>query len=85
MKVSEAYPAQKDADGRTWYRPKPEPGLMWGWTANPEYADPSYEVGPHAPLVLKDLGSEKTDPELIKEVFESAADLFTGERSLRSL
>lgn len=37
--VAEMFPARTQPDGRTWYRPANGP---MGWTANPEYADPSY-------------------------------------------
>ena len=44
MKISEMYPARTDANGLTWYRPTPQSGLMWGFTADPAQADASYEV-----------------------------------------
>ncbi|ADX31971.1 exonuclease [Tsukamurella phage TPA2] len=37
--AAEMFPAREQPDGRTWYRAKNGP---MGWTANPEFADPSY-------------------------------------------
>lgn len=44
MSIAEMYPARTDSNGQTWYRPTQVPGLMWGWTMNPAYADASYNV-----------------------------------------
>ena len=43
--IAERYPARTDDNGNTWYRPTPTPGLLWGWTSSPEWADVSYGVG----------------------------------------
>lgn len=41
--AAEMFPAREQPDGRTWYRAKNGP---MGWTANPEFADPSYFTAP---------------------------------------
>lgn len=38
--IAQAFPARTDSNGTTWYAAGA--GRMDGWTANPEYADPSY-------------------------------------------
>lgn len=43
--VAEQYPARTDDNDTTWYRPERRAGesmSQWGWTADPEQADPSY-------------------------------------------
>jgi hypothetical protein len=43
--VAEQWPARTDSNGTTWYRPALTSGVSmqtWGWTAQPEQADPSY-------------------------------------------
>jgi hypothetical protein len=46
--VAEQWPARTDTRGVTWYRPALTAGVTlqtWGWTAQPEQADPSYGLG----------------------------------------
>ena len=43
--VAKQFPARTDSNGNTWYRPVRDKGMahdQWGWTSNPEMADPSY-------------------------------------------
>ena len=46
--IAQLWPARTDTNGTTWYRPALTKGVSlqtWGWTAQPEQADPSYGLG----------------------------------------
>lgn len=40
-RVDLEYPARTDCAGTTWFK-SADTSYPWGWTANPEFAHPSY-------------------------------------------